>query len=216
MTADYRGPATGVPEQGPTAAAPAQAARSGSNLGTVVLALGALAIVGGIIAALVLFVFAPKSNDIEVRTPQTPAASGSTTASPTPAPQVAAGSSVRVVTNDQVFTFRDVFEPLLKPIKKPATGGTTGDTTGGTTGGGTTTPVDTNDYSAGTLYLLDIVTEDGVMKAKMVWNQTEITLTEGQSISGTPWKVLDITANSVIMLYGDQQVPLTVGQGISK
>jgi hypothetical protein len=179
-------------------------------LGTIVLALGALAIIGGIIAALVLFVFTDKPADIEVRTPQTPAASGSTAASSTAAPQVAAGSAVKVVTNDQVFTFRDVFEPLLKPIKKPGTGG------GGTPSGGTTTPVDTNDYSAGTLYLIDIVTEDGVTKAVMVWNQSEITLTEGQSISGTPWKVLDIGANSVIMLYGDQQVTLTVGQGISK
>jgi hypothetical protein len=183
-------------------------------LGTIVLALGALAIVGGIIAALALFVFNPKPADIEVRPPQTPATSSSTAAPSTAAPQVAARSTVKVVTNDQVFTFRDVFEPLLKPIKKPATGGTTGG--GGTPSGGTTTPVDTNDYSAGTLYLLDIVTEDGVMKAVMVWDQDEITLTEGQSISGTPWKVLDITANSVIMLYGDQQVTLTVGQGISK
>lgn len=210
MTADYRGPATGVSEPGSTTAAPTRAARSGSGLGTIVLALGALAIIGGIIAALVLFVFTDKPADIEVRTPQTPAASGSTAASSTAAPQVAAGSAVKVVTNDQVFTFRDVFEPLLKPIKKSATGG------GGTPSGGTTTPVDTNDYSAGTLYLIDIVTEDGVTKAVMVWNQSEITLTEGQSISGTPWKVLDIGANSVIMLYGDQQVTLTVGQGISK
>jgi len=195
------------------AAAPDKAARSGSNLGTIVLALGALAVVAGVIAALAFFVFAPKPADIEVRTPQTPAASGSKTATSTTAPQVASGASVRVVANDQVFTFRDVFEPLLKPIKKPAAGGTG---SGGTPSGGTTTPVDTNDYSAGTLYLLDIVTEDGVMKAKMVWDRAEITLTEGASISGTPWKVLDITANSVIMLYGDQQVVLTVGQGISK
>ena len=214
MTADYRGPATGVPEQGPTGMAPAQAARSGSNLGTIVLALGALAIIGGIIAALALFVFTPKDAEIEVRTPQTPpAASGSTGATSTTAPRVAAGRAVKAVANDQVFTFRDVFEPLLKPIKKPATGGTG---TGGTPSGGTTTPVDTNDYSAGTLYLLDIVTEDGVAKAVMVWDRSEIKLTEGASISGTPWKVLDITANSVIMLYGDQQVVLTVGQGISK
>jgi len=182
-------------------------------LGTILLALGALAIIGGIIAALVLFVFTDKPADIQVRTPQTPATSGSTAASSTAAPQVASGSQVKVVTNDQVFTFRDVFEPLLKPVNKPASGTTSG---GGTPSGGTTATVDTNDYSANTLYLLSIANENGVMRAVMVWNRAEIRLSEGESISGTPWKVLDIAANSVIMLYGDQQVPLTVGQGISK
>lgn len=213
MTDDYQGSGTGEPAQAQTAPMPAKASRSGSSLGTIVLALGALAIIGGIIAALVLFVFTDKPADIEVRTPQTPATSDSSTSSPAVTGDVPAASQVTSVRNDEVFTFRDVFEPLLMPIKKPASAGTGG---GGTPSGSTTTQVDTNDYSAETLYLIDIVSEDGAMKAVLVWDQDEITLAEGESISGTPWKVLDVRESSVIMLYGDQQVPLTVGQGIQK
>ncbi len=197
MTADYQEPAVQAP--------PAPAPRSGSNLGTVLLALGALVVIGGIIAALALFVFVEKPADIAVRAPQTPASSEpSGTASPT----AAAGIKVTAVGNDQVFTFRDIFEPLLKPVKQTTTTTTTSTTT--------TTPVDTSDYSANTLYLIDIVTEGGVQKAVMVWDKEEMKLSEGQSIAGTPWKVLDIRETSVIMLYGDQQVTLTVGQGIQK
>jgi hypothetical protein len=191
-----------VPAQGQTAAATKGSSRSG--LGTIVLALAGLAIVGGVIAALVLFVFADKPADIEVRTPEKPAASQPAGTTSPAAPQSATVTPVR---NDQVFTFRDVFEPLLKPINKP---------TASTTTTTSTAIVDTSDYSANTLYLIGIVTEDGVMKAVLVWDQAEMKLAEGQSISGTPWKVLGVRETSVIMLYGDQQVVLTVGQGIQK
>ena len=201
MTTDYPGPASGVPAQGQTAAAKGS---SRSGLGTIVLALAGLAIVGGVIAALVLFVFADKPADIEVRTPQKPTASQPAGTTSPAAPQ---GATVTPVRNDQVFTFRDVFEPLLKPINKP---------TASTTTTTSTASVDTSDYSANTLYLIGIVTEDGVMKAVLVWDQAEMKLAEGQSISGTPWKVLDVRETSVIMLYGDQQVVLTIGQGIQK
>jgi hypothetical protein len=178
-------------------------------LGVVLLALGALVIIAGIVAALALFVFNNKPADIEVRAPQTPAASESSgTASPT----TGVGTKVTAVGNDQVFTFRDVFEPLLKPVNQTTTNTNTTTNTSTTT----TTPVDSSDYSADTLYLIDIITEGGVQKAVMVWDKEEMKLAEGQSIVGTPWKVLDIRESSVIMLYGDQQVTLTVGQGISK
>lgn len=199
MTADYQEPAVQVQ--------PAPAPRSGSSLGAVLLALGALVVIGGIVAALALFVFTDKPADIEVRTPQTPASSES---SGTVSPTTPAGTKVAAVGNDQVFTFRDVFEPLLKPVKQTTTSTTTNTSTT------TTTPVDTDDYSANTLYLIDIVTEGGVQKAVMVWDKEEMKLAEGQSISGTPWKVLDIRESSVIMLFGDQQVVLTMGQGIQK
>jgi len=176
-------------------------------LGAILLALGALVVVGGIVAALSLFVFNNKPADIVVRTPQTPAASES---SETASPTTGVETKVTAVGNDQVFTFRDVFEPLLKPVKQTTTSTTTNTSTT------TTTPVDANDYSADTLYLVDIITEGGVQKAVMVWDKDEMKLAEGQSVSGTPWKVLDIRESSVIMLYGDQQVVLTVGQGISK
>ena len=38
----------------------------------------------------------------------------------------------------------------------------------------------------------------------------------GDPIADTPWKVVSIGDTSVVMLYGDTQVTLTTGQGLSK
>ena len=50
----------------------------------------------------------------------------------------------------------------------------------------------------------------------MVWDKTEYTLSEGESIPSSPWKVLEIRTDDVVMLFGDQQVVLSIGQGINK
>ncbi len=106
------------------------------------------------------------------------------------------------VPNSEVFTFRDVFEPLVLDMPAPSSD----DTSGG----------DGADVSQDTLYLQDIVTEDGEDKAVLTYNGTEYTLAEGEGIPNTPWQVLSIGQNSVVMLYGDTQVTLSVGQGVTK
>ncbi len=63
-----------------------------------------------------------------------------------------------------------------------------------------------------------VSTVDGEPVAELVWNGQTYTLSEGESIPNSPWKVLsiDTTNGTVVMLYGDSRVTLTVGQGISK
>ena len=100
------------------------------------------------------------------------------------------------------FTFRNVFAPSIKP-PVPAAEETTSTATGSTD-------------SPDTLYLTDIVSTDSGRNAVFVWNGTTYTLPEGGTIPGTPWKVVSIGTDSVVMLYGDSQVTLTLGQGISK
>ena len=70
--------------------------------------------------------------------------------------------------------------------------------------------------SANTLYLEGVVTQDGVMMAVLRYNGQVYTLAPGGVIPGTPWQVLRVTSTSVTMLYGDIQVTLAVGQGITK
>ncbi len=101
---------------------------------------------------------------------------------------------------------RDIFDPLAARLAAETA----------TTANDTTTTVDTSEYAADTLYLLNILTDGTTQWALMVWDQKEIQLAEGDVISGTPWKVLDIRTDDVVMLYGDQQVVLSVGQGITK
>ena len=48
------------------------------------------------------------------------------------------------------------------------------------------------------------------------WNGQTYTLAEGESIPNTPWQVLEINSSTVVMLYGDARITLSVGVGISK
>jgi hypothetical protein len=116
-----------------------------------------------------------------------------------------------------LFTFRDIFDPLLTPVAVGDGSGGTG--TGGTGTGGTGTDgtgTDTGTFSGApdTLYLLDIVVEDGVDRAVLSLNGAEYRLAEGETLTGTPWQVLSIGSSSVVLLYGDSQVTLSVGQGV--
>lgn len=106
------------------------------------------------------------------------------------------------IPKSDLFTFRDIFEPVLKP--RPSQVATPSDEATGAVDG-----------DPDTLYLLNIVVEDGVAKALLEFNQVRHTLAEGETISGTPWQVLSIGSNSVVMLYGDSRITLAIGQGVT-
>ncbi len=105
---------------------------------------------------------------------------------------------------NSTFTFRNVFEPTIEPSFES----TASETASGTVPAGATEP--------DTLYLLSIQTTNGERTATFAWNGSSYTLAEGDTIPDSPWKVLTIGTDSVVMLYGDSQVTLTVGQGLSK
>lgn len=116
-----------------------------------------------------------------------------------------------------IFTFRDVFHPLIDPTPAEDTSGGTGTTgtTGSTDGTDGTTDGTTFTGEPDTLYLQDIVVDSGVSRAVLFLNGEMYSLAEGEAISGTPWLVLNINSGSVTMLYGDSQVTLVVGQGVA-
>jgi hypothetical protein len=111
------------------------------------------------------------------------------------------------VSYDEVFRFRDIFDPLIKPADETTTEPPPSETT--------TDTGDATDYAADTLYLVSITT-GAPPTAVMVWDRQQYTLQEGDAIPDSPWRLLDIRTTSVVMLYGDQQVVLSVGQGIQK
>jgi len=101
-----------------------------------------------------------------------------------------------------IFTFRDIFDPLVKPA--PPSEETSGSTESSATADG----------EPGTLYLQNIIVEDGVSKAVLEYNGTLYSLPQGGVIPGTPWQVLSIGSSSVVVLYGDSQISLSIGQGV--
>lgn len=113
---------------------------------------------------------------------------------------------------ESTFTFRNVFAPTVKrPTEATLTIGST-DTSSSSSG----SAGDISDLPADTLFLESIQTANGAKTATLIWNNERYTVGEGDTISGTPWQVLEINDESVVMLYGDTEVTLTVGQGLSK
>lgn len=174
----------------------------GGKLVAIVVGLGVLGIIAGIAVALVLVVFGDQAvdeigNQIEQQVTDTSApVSGAV------APQAEAPAAE--VVNSEVFTFRNIFVPLVKP-QVVATTGTS------------TTPTDSvTPTTQNTLYLDGVVTQNGVLSAVLLWNGQTYTLAPGGVIPNSPWEVLRVSSTSVTMLYGENQVTLSVGQGVTK
>jgi type IV pilus biogenesis protein PilP len=106
---------------------------------------------------------------------------------------------------EDTFTFRNVFAPTVKPPAEVVASSESSETSSATSTNG---PEDT-------LILKSIQVEDGVQKATFEWNGAEYTVAEGDTVDSSPWKVLEISSDSVVMLFGDSRVTLTVGQGFS-
>jgi len=119
------------------------------------------------------------------------------------------------------FTFRNVFAPTLKeefPPPDPATASSTTASSGSSTSGSSSSSTTTTTVKVpkDTLYLQSIQTVNSSKTATFIWNGTSYTLKEGESIPDSPWKVLSIGDSSVVMLFGDTQVTLSTGQGLTK
>lgn len=176
-----------------------------STAGKLVVGGIAVIVVLGALAAIAFFFFIGRTSDeVEpvvttptVETSGTASANTSETAEPRPEQSP-----------EDLFTARNVFEPTVK-LTVASDSDSDGDG-GGTSDGGTP------DVPADTLYLAGVSTVDGEPVAELIWNGETYSLGEGESIPGTPWKVLSISGDTVVMLYGDSRVTLTVGQGLSK
>ncbi len=107
---------------------------------------------------------------------------------------------------NKVFTFRNIFVPLAVPPDEDD------ETTVTPTGDSPTAVTPTE-----TLYLSGIVSfQDGHLEADLEYESVAYMLREGDRIPNTPWQVLSIGSDTVVMLYGDTQVTLTAGQSVSK
>ena len=191
----------------------------GTTTGKLVAGGVALVLVVGAIAAAVFFFVMGGALDGAVdQTPKAPVVS---------APQEP-GEVARVPVNPaqrslaSTFTFRNIFAPTVKrTFDSTATGSTTDGTTGGATGGTTNGTTDGTtdpgvDVPSDTLFLQSIISENGEPMAIFIWNGQTYTVGENDQVGTSPWKVLKINSTSALMLFGDSQVTLSVGQGVGK
>ena len=208
-------------EQAPeldTYAAPPKRSRAVASSKRGRLVVGALLFVFVVAAAAVLFLLfsqsssAPSGSDVAAA----PAAPGGELAqATTPAPEAAdVPAEPAQVPLTEVFTFRDIFESLVTPASTTGSSGDAGTTT--TPGGDSGTDGNGSGASANSILLQDITVENGEPTAVIVWEGQTYNAQEGDQIGDSPWQVLDIRESSVVMLYGDTQVVLSVGQQVSK
>ncbi len=195
------------PEGVPAAPESTPAGSNTKRIVIIVVAVFALLAVAGLVAAAVfVFVLTDRvMQEIEV-TPivETPGMVGEESAEEPPA-----------VDLKRVFTFRDIFDPLLVPIPDPSVDETIGPDGLPVTGVPGTDPDDPAvTLPPDTLFLRDIVSVDGVTAAVLYLDGQTYNLAVGGEISGTPWRVQSISGRTVVMLYGDVQVTLSVGQGV--
>ena len=132
--------------------------------------------------------------------------SGGATGTAAPVASAAATPAILTVTDEDVFTPRDPFIPVVLPAPPAAAASTSG----GSTGGSITSP------SSNTLYLINIVSSNGGSLAQLDYKGVVYKLAAGESIPNSPWKVLSINAaaRTVTMLFGDERVTVALGEGV--
>lgn len=197
---DPNGPAT-LPVKDAPAGSPVSAfvnSRSGKILVGALLVLVVLGI-GGYFA---FSFFMSKSGQPAPSTSTTSTSPSGGTTSSTTTKSVPAVEAPEVPLSD-VFTFRDIFVVTIEATTSATTSSTSSTTTSSTT--------ETN-----VLTLVSITEDNGVKVANLTWNGATYSLEAGESIPNSPWKVVSIGTDSVVMLYGDTTVTLTVGSGIAK
>jgi len=182
--------------------APAKTGLAGflaTTLGKIVVGGAIVIVIAGALAAIAFFFFLSRATD-EVGLIVPPINGQTSSVASAPVEPPAQRPSPRL---DNTFTFRNVFRPTVRPAV-PAS-----DTVEASSTAEMDLPPDT-------LFLESVSTVDGAAVATLLWNGQVFTAGEGDRLEGTPWQVISISGNSVVMLYGDTRVTLVVGQGVGK
>ncbi len=195
---------------------PAPPQRSGRRRSSL-LAIGAVALVIVLVVVLVVLIGrGMMGSGSETEDTASAAAQTAQTAAPPATAATPPPPEPAQVPLTDVFTFRDIFVPVVKPASTTDGGSGNGGGTEPTSTGGSGETSETAGLPANTLLLQDITVSDGEPTAVLVWNGTTYNANEGDQVDDSPWQVLEIRDSSVVMLYGDTQVVLSVGQAVTK
>lgn len=195
-----------VPGAGPTQpVTPRSRSSATTKVVIAVVALGVVAVIAGVAVAAVTFYLRATDAVTEVAgeiegaltTPEDVVEEGLTQAAQAAPP----------VPNSEVFTFRNVFVPLVQASS--TTTATTADASGSSTETATAAP-------ANTLYAQGVVTEGAVTKVILKYGSSTYTLGPGETVPGTGWKVVSVSSTSVGMQYNGVNYTLSIGQGLTK
>lgn len=197
--ADAPSGATG-PDQSPVKPKSGALAFFSTATGRIVLAAIGLIVIIIVVGAIAFFFL---SNGTEPQ--QAPQVSGGGGATSTTTTQAVVPTSPPETPLDETFTFRNIFAPS---VSMPSS-----DTASSTDGSGSSETPGTGSGARDTLVLISITSDSGEDFATFTWNGQEYDAKEGEQVDSSPWEVITIDSDSVLMLYGDTKITLTVGQG---
>lgn len=124
--------------------------------------------------------------------------------------------------SDGTFKIDEYKDPFRPRIQAETTGTATGTTTSTGTGTTTTSGGQTATSSGGTeggakvLEVQDIFNENGVDYASIKYIATVYKVKEGDRVDESPYQVLTIGSDSVVLLYGDRRIEVSEGETILK
>jgi type IV pilus biogenesis protein PilP len=176
-----------------------------TTTGRVVIAVLALVLIVALFGGAFFMIVVPALQQVQ-QSAVTQTTSTTATSTSTPTTTVAAVEPVQQPLS-VTFTFRNVFEPTVDMSAVSSNESTSSSSN---------TASSTPNVPANTLLLMSISSENGEPVAVFWWNGAEYTVGEGDTVDSSSWKVLEINSDSVLMLYGDTQITLSVGEGITK
>jgi hypothetical protein len=127
-------------------------------------------------------------------------------------PSVVATPNVLTVTDDEVFTPRDPFIPVILPSPEPTSTSDAEDSAGELTAGSSNGSITTPDSNA--LFLRLIMNTANGAIAVLDYKGTIYMAGAGDAIPNSPWKVVSVGTKTVTMLFGDERVTVALGEGI--
>lgn len=168
------------------------------------IAVGLLLVVLMLVVLVVITFALPKPGNLAVQAPNAAVGQPSPQQPPSEKTTETVAEDETVITNYDLFEYKDPFRPLVEETETPI--GLPPDTDGGAGDGALLT----------SLTLVDIVEQGGARYAIVTFDGVEYTVGSGEQVAGSSFMVEDIGEGSITVLYGDDRFTLQLGQKIVK
>ncbi|MDP2210790.1 MAG: hypothetical protein Q8J63_03505 [Candidatus Aquicultor sp.] len=168
------------------------------------IAVGLLLVVLLLVVLVVITFALPKPGNLAVQAPNAAVPKPIPQQSPSEQTTETAAEDETVITDYDLFEYKDPFRPLVEETETPI-GLTTGTEDGAGAGALLTT-----------LALVDIVEQGGAKYAIVTFDGVEYTVGSGEQVAGSSFMVEDIGDGNITVLYGDDRFTLQLGQAIVK
>lgn len=168
------------------------------------VAAGLLLVVVLLVVMVGITIALPKPGNLAVQAPNAAVQQAVPQQSPFEQSTETAAADETVITDYDLFEYKDPFKPLVEETEMPI-----GLTSGSEDGTGEVAILMS-------LTLVDIVEQSGTRFAFVMFDGAEYTVGSGERVAGSPFMVEEIGEGNITVLYGDDRFTLQLGQALIK